>query len=158
MAVTPKLGITLLDAGGSQKETLIDNAFNILDNAITKRQMVLVLMEGVTPSLGAQVVEIPVPYSPVDGVTSVTWNVRRINARVAGATTGAGFSVTFEKSTAVGAFSAVTIGTVTMPTTTNEASVTASLGTVASGNKIRANVTALGGATSLTLSIELGEA
>lgn len=157
-ASTPKLAITKMDVGQSQHEVTFNAAADILDNAITKRQMVLELMRGETPSVGAQVSEIPIPYSPVDGVTSITWNVRRITARAAVATTGAGFSIAIEKSTAAGTFSATTVGTITMPTTTNEASVTASLGTVSSGNKLRANVSALGGATGVTITVELGEA
>lgn len=126
---------------------------------IAKHAVVMVLMTGFTPSgTGADSAEAVVPYDPADGTTSITWNVRRIDFRVAAA--GGAPEVTVERSTATGAFSAATVGTVTMGSGDYEASKTASFttSTVASGSKLRCNVGALGTATGWTVSILLEQA
>jgi len=111
------------------------------------------LCAGFTPSTtGADGAEIPVPYD-VDGTTSVTWNVKRISLRVG--TAGGAPSVTIEKSTVVGGFSAAAVGTVTLGSGDNEGSATAALGTVASGNKLRFNVVTLATAQNWTVIVEL---
>lgn len=115
----------------------------------------LVLCSAFTPAgTGADTAEYVVPYSPVDGVTSVTWNVRAIDFRVQ--TAGGAPAVTVEKSTAAGAFSAVTVGTATMGSGNNEVRNTTSLGTVASGDKLRFNVGTLATAQNWTVQVELG--
>jgi hypothetical protein len=96
-----------------------------------------------------------VPYDPKDGTTSVTWNVRRITLRVE--TAGGAPSVRFQKSTDAGAFNPATIGDVTLGSGDSQGSTTSALGTVASGNKIRFDVLALGTAEYWTATIELGE-
>jgi hypothetical protein len=62
-----------------------------------------------------------------------------------------------EKSTVVGIFTASTIGTATMGAGDYECSVTAALGTVASGNKLRLYVDTLATAQYWTVEVELGE-
>jgi hypothetical protein len=115
---------------------------------------VLTLRSGFTPAgTGGDAAEVTVPSDPSDGATSTTWNVRRILLRVAVA--GGAPSITIEKSTVAGAFSASTIGTVTLGSGAYEASVTSALGTVATGNKLRFNVATLGTATGWTVQIEL---
>jgi hypothetical protein len=116
---------------------------------------VVTLCAAFTPSgTGADTAEVVVPYSPRDGTTSVTWNVRRIDFRVQ--TAGGAPAVTVEKSTAAGAFSAATVGTVTLGSGAFEGSNTTSLGTVASGNKLRFNVGTLATAQNWTIQVELG--
>jgi hypothetical protein len=116
---------------------------------------VLVLCAAFTPAgAGADTAEFVVPYSPRDGTTSVTWNVRRIDFRVNAA--GGAPAITVEKSTAAGAFSATTVGTVTLGSGAFEGSVTAALGTTASGDKLRFNVGTLATATGWTIEVTLG--
>lgn len=116
----------------------------------------LVLCSAYTPAAtGADLAEFVVPYDPADGTTPVTWNVRRIDVRVA--TAGGAPEVRIEKSTAAGAFSASTVGTVTLGSGNSEGAVTAALGTVASGNKLRINFVGLGTAQSFTVQVTLGE-
>lgn len=120
------------------------------------RGAVAILCDAFTPAgTGADVGEIMVPYSTVDGTTSITWNVRRIWLRVS--TAGGAPVAVVEKSTATGVFSAATVGTLTMGSGNSEVAVTASLGTVASGNKLRFNVTTLGSATGWSIGVEMGE-
>ena len=122
-----------------------------------KRGIVMVLAAGWDPTAtGADIAEIPVPYDPKDGTTSVTWNVRRIELRVS--TAGGTPSVTVEKSTASGVFAASTVGTVTLGVGAYQGAVTAALGTVASGTKLRMNVGDLGTSTvGWTVTVLLGE-
>lgn len=116
---------------------------------------VVTLCQAFTPAgTGADVAEIVVPFSPRDGTTSVTWNVRRIDFRVQ--TAGGAPSVRVEKSTAAGAFSAATVGDVTLGSGDFEGSNTSSLGTVASGNKLRFNVLTLATAQNWTVEVTLG--
>jgi hypothetical protein len=113
----------------------------------SKRSVVMTLMEGFTPlASGADAAQIVVPFSPADGTTVLTWTVRRIDWRVSGVGTTSG-SITVQKSTAAGAFSATTVGTVTIGAATHEANNTTSLGTVASGDKIRTFINTLGDKT-----------
>ena len=115
----------------------------------------LCLCSAYTPvSTGADVAEVTAPYDPADGVTSITWNLRWIGLRVQ--TPGGAPAITVEKSTAVGAFSATNVGTVTLGAGAAEATATAGLGTVASGNKLRFNVGVLGTASNWTVLVELG--
>ncbi len=121
-----------------------------------ERGCLMTLCAGFTPAAtGADVAEFVVPYDPKDGSTSVTWNIRRIDFRVQ--TAGGAPSVTVEKSTASGAFSAGTVGTVTLASGANEGSTTISLGTVASGNKLRINVGTLATAQNWTVEVLLGQ-
>jgi hypothetical protein len=116
---------------------------------------VLVLCAAFTPAgTGADTAEFVVPYSPRDGTTSVTWNVRRIDFRVQ--TAGGAPAITVEKSTATGAFSATTVGTVTLGSGAFEGNNTTSLGTVASGDKLRFNVGTLATAQNWTIEVSLG--
>jgi hypothetical protein len=111
------------------------------------------LCEAYTPVItGADVGEVMIPYAS-DGTTVLTWNVRRITLRVQ--TAGGAPVVVIEKSTASGAFSAATVGTLTMGSGNYEVSNTTSLGTVASGDKIRFNVTTLATAQAWTITVEI---
>ena len=115
----------------------------------------VVLCSSFTPAgTGADTAEIVVPYSPRDGTTSITWNVRAIDFRVQ--TAGGAPAVTVEKSTAAGAFSAATVGAVTLASGAFEGRTTAALGTVASGNKLRFNVGTLATAQNWSVQVELG--
>ncbi len=117
---------------------------------------VIVLCSAFTPAgTGADTAEVVVPFSPRDGTTSVTWNVQRITLRVQ--TAGGSPSVRIEKSTATTAFSASTVGDVTMASSGDfEAANTTSLGTVASGNKLRFNVLVLDTAQNWTVEVQIG--
>jgi len=136
---------------------------NYRDNVTTynkrlnKDRPIVMLSAGYTPTAtGGDVVEVPVPYHG-DGTSSVTWNVRRINFRVK--TAGGSPAISIEVSTGTGAFSATTVGSVTLSSGAYEGSQTSGFttSTVASGNKLRFNATALGTATNWTITIELEE-
>jgi hypothetical protein len=123
-----------------------------------KRSCTMVLCAGYTPSgTGADVAEFVVPYSPDDGTTGLTFTLRRATLRV-NVAGGAPVAI-LEKSTVAGAFSASTLGTLTMPSGDYEVSITSfGIGTVASGNKVRFNVSTLGTATGWTIELEMQEA
>jgi hypothetical protein len=122
-----------------------------------KRGCLLVLCLAFTPAgTGADSGEIVVPYSPVDGSTQLTWNVRRLTLRVSAS--GGAPAATLQKSTVAGAFTPSDLGTVTLGSGANEGSVTSALGSVVSGDKLRFSVGTLGTATGWTITVELGEA
>jgi hypothetical protein len=133
-----------------------DSSGNVtFQTIVNKRSLVVTLCGAFTPAgTGGDAFEFTLPYSPTDGTTSVTWNLRRITLRVNVA--GGAPAVTIEKSTATGAFSATTMGSVTMGSGNYEVSATGgfSSSTVASGNKLRMNPTALGTATGWTVTCE----
>ena len=111
------------------------------------------LCDALTPSgTGPDAGQVVVPYDG-DGVTVVTWTVRRLTLRVA--TAGGAPSVAIEKSTGSSGFSPSTLSTVTLASDTNEGSVTGSLGTVQSGDKLRFNVLSLGTAQNWTVTVEI---
>lgn len=119
------------------------------------RGCLLTLCQGFTPiATGADTAEIIVPHDPVDGTTSITWNVRRISFRVG--TAGGSPSVTVERYASTGAFSPTTVGSVTLGAGSYEAANTTSLGTVASNEKLRFNASVLGTATDWTIEVLLG--
>lgn len=129
----------------------------VLQAAVRQSQN-LTIRSAFTPgSSGADFAEIIIPYSTIDGTTSLTFNVRRINVRVAVA--GGSPSVRFEKSSSTGAFSASTIGTVTLGSGQYEGSITSSFSnsTVQSGDKVRLNFLDLGSANYFTCTIEISE-
>lgn len=110
---------------------------------LIKQSVYIALMHGFTPAAtGADAAEVYVPYSPGDGTTSLTYNVRRIDFRLvtAGGTPG----LTVQKWSGSGAFTPTTVGTVTMVNGEYQASTTTSLGTIQSGDKLRVSVDSLG--------------
>ena len=118
----------------------------------------IALCSAYTPSAtGVDAAEVPVPFSPVDGSSSINWNVKRLSIRAQTSETTTS-SVIIEKSIVSGLFSSTTIGTVTLPSGAYENSTTGSLGTVNSGDKIRFNVSTLGTATNWTVVTELSNA
>ncbi len=121
-----------------------------------KKSMFLTLCDAFTPAAtGGDTGELVVPYSPDDGVTSIVWTVRRIDFRVNVA--GGVPAVTVEKSTSSTAFSASSVGSVTLGSGAYEGSNTAVAVTVASGDKLRLNPTVLGTATGWTVAILIQE-
>lgn len=116
----------------------------------------LVLCAGYTPvTIGPDVAEVPVPYSPDDGVTAFTWQVKRASVRVQ--TAGGAPWVIIEKSNGTGVFSAVSVGTISLASGAYEGSVTSSLGTVTSGDKMRFNVGTLATALNWTIVTEISK-
>lgn len=112
----------------------------------------IVFCAGYTPlAIGQDTAEIVIPYAS-DG-SDLTFDVRRILIRVNVA--GGSPSVRIEKSTGIGIFSAVTVGTVTLGSGDYEGAVTAALGTLDSGDKIRFNTLALGTAVGWTVIAEI---
>lgn len=128
--------------------------------AVAKRGAVVILAAGFTPSgTGADVAEVPVPYDPTDGTTALTWNVRRITFRNGSKNTGANLStIQIEKSTGTGVFSGSNVGSaITLDLNEYEESQTGISATVASGDKLRFNVSALGDSSDWTITVELEE-
>lgn len=113
----------------------------------------LVLCMAFTPlTTGADVGEVTVPFAS-DGTTVLTWNVKRLTLRVG--TAGGAPSMKIQKSTAATAFSPADVGTVTLGSGDYEGSVTAALGTVQSGNKLRFWVLDKATAINWTVIVEL---
>jgi hypothetical protein len=126
--------------------------------SLTKQAVCMVLMAGFTPTgTGGDAAHLVVPHSPVDGTTSLTWNVRRIYFRVS--TAGGAPQVTVEKSSGTGAFSATTVGSVTLGSGDSEGSQTSSFttSTLSSNDKLRVNVNTLGTAEGFTVQVLLEE-
>lgn len=140
-----------------QALTASDTAGNVaFTSIVNKHHVTICLCGGFTPAgTGADVAEFVVPYSPRDGTTSLTYNVRRIDVRVNVA--GGAPAVTLEKYTGTGAFSATSIGTVTLGSGAYEANKTSSFttSTLTSGDKVRFNVGTLGTATGWTIQLLL---
>lgn len=147
---------------------MIDSTGNVTNGALVRHgslhdlggldpvrhSVVIVLAGGETPgATGPDSYEAFVPYSPADGVSSVVWNVRSIEFRVA--TAGGAPSARVERSTVDGAFSAATVGDVTLASGANQNRNTTSLGTVASASKLRYNALVLGTATGWSVSVML---
>lgn len=114
----------------------------------------IILCAGYTPTTtGANSAEISIPYSPADGITQLTYSIRRLvfRAQTTGVTSP---SITFEKSTGTGLFLATSIGTLTIPPGSYETYAN-SLLSLNSGDKIRFNVTTLGDFTGWTVILEI---
>jgi len=142
-------------AGGTAGQALVKNSSTDGDASFSSDPTVrsVVLCSGFTPQVtGGDLSEFEVPYA-ADGTTSLTYKVKRIFFRVG--TAGGAPSITVEKSTGTGAFSATTVGTVTLGSGAYEGSTTTSLGTVTSGNKLRFNVGTLATAFNWTIIVEL---
>ena len=123
-----------------------------------REKTTVILAAGYTPaSSGADVVEIPAPYSSNDGTTVLTFNVKRLFVRVG--TSGSGSTVRFEVYTGTGAFIGSTIGDVSVSSSTYEAATTSgfAVSTVQSGNKLRLNFKNLGSEQYFTCGVELAE-
>ena len=121
-----------------------------------KRGVALALCAAYTPTAtGPDSFECPAPYDPKDGTTSITWKITRLSLRVAVA--GGAPAITLEKSTATGAFSATSLGSLTLGAGTYEGAVTTALGTANSGDKLRFNISTLGTAQGWNITVELGE-
>lgn len=149
-----KVGTTSV---AGQALTASDTAGNVaFTTIVNKHQVNICFCAGFTPAgTGADVAEFTIPYSPADGTTSMTWRVRRIDFRVNVA--GGAPAITLEKYTGTGAFSATTIGTVTLGSGAYEGNKTSSFttSTLTSGDKVRFNVGTLGTATGWTIQLML---
>jgi len=132
------------------------------DNAgtkhVNKRKLPILYCSGYTPAAtGADIVEIPMPYHS-DGTTSVNWNVRRITFNVG--TSGGAPSINMEYYLGSGAFSATTVGTVTLANNAFQGSQASGFNTsqISSGSRVRFNVTSLATALYWTVLVEYEEA
>ncbi len=145
-------GYVLKAQGAGANPTWVDPL-----SLVPKRSCAIAILSGYTPTAtGADACEIPVPYSPADGTTSITWNVRRITFRVS--TAGGAPALKVQKSTAGNAaFSATDVDALTMGSGEYQVSTTSSFdsSTVASGDLLRVNVTTLGTATGWTVVVLL---
>ena len=119
----------------------------------------VVLCASYTPVvLGADTAEITVPYSPLDGISAVSWSVKRLSLRAQAVESSVGGSaVTIEKSTVAGAFSATTVGTLVLPSGAYE-TYSGSFSKVNSGDKLRFNVNTLGASQNWTIITEISNA
>jgi hypothetical protein len=114
----------------------------------------IVLCAAYTPTAtGADPAEIPVPYSPLNGTTPVTWSIRRLVIRSSTAETSTS-SINIEKSSITQSFSATLVGAVTHSYGLFETASVGSFGTVVSGDKLRFNVITLGVSTYWTVVVE----
>lgn len=113
----------------------------------------IMLCSAYTPTaVGADTAEVTIPQT--HGLSG-TFTVARIVLRVSVA--GGEPAIVIEKSIGAGAFSPVTVGSVALDDGDYEAVSTTPVADVASGNKIRFNVTELGTATDWTIIVELEE-
>lgn len=114
---------------------------------------VIMFCAAYTPSItGADAAEIPAPYSS-DGVTPVTWSVKRLNLRVqlSGSSTS---SITIQSSPSTASFSASYVGDVVLNSQSYE-SFSGSGATLYSGQKLRFYVNTLGTAQYWTITAEM---
>ena len=148
---------TIKVAGGSALYCFDGTGFRTiaaLDTRLKRRETIR-LIQGVTPGAGAQVAEFVLPLGTDNA--SVTWVVKRIFFRVQ--TAGGAPVATVEKYTGTGAFSATSVGAVTLGSGASEGSQTSAFGvsTLTSGDKIRLNATTLATAANWNVSVELQE-
>lgn len=151
---TPNFALPYIAAGDADREEVINDNMTAIDAVLHRRFVLLTLALGETVSgTGARTGQITVPRNPSDGVSALTWNVRRIDVRLATAGT---LSIQVEKSTAgTGAFSATNVGSAISLSAASEGSATSSLGTVGSGDKLRINVSAYTSGSGLTVQVLL---
>ena len=118
----------------------------------------MVLCAAYTPVLaGPDVAEYVIP-NYADGVTPVTWSVKRVVWRAQIAETSASV-INLEKSTGPGVFSPVVFASATLPTSAYEAiSYSYVSASVVSGDKIRFNVVNVGTAQNWTIITEISNA
>lgn len=122
-----------------------------------KRPLSITFMADYTPTAtGGDKCEVIVPYSPTDGTTSLTYNLRRLQAHLGTTSSSGSVTMKLEKSNA-NSSTAFGSGTVTNMQTGGDLSIAASsydgsnttwsTSTVSSGDKLRINVTGLGTGT-----------
>lgn len=124
---------------------------------------VIVFRSAFTPGgTGADAVVYSVPFSSVDGTTSITYNVKRLQIRVESASINT-TSIQVEKSTIAGTFTPSSLLASPLSVSgfsTYEANTqTFSISQVSSGDKLRLNFTAVGGGhAGFSISLLLDEA
>lgn len=122
-------------------------------SSLAKAGRAMALCLAYTPVIvGADQAEIPVPYMS-DGVTPTTWSVKRLVLRTQTPETATS-SFNVESSHGTGSFSASQVGTVNLYSSSYE-SYTLASSSVVSGDKLRFNITTLGGASYWTIITEL---
>ncbi len=115
---------------------------------------VVVICGGYSPNyLGADWAEIPIPYNPNDGTSSIVWDIKRIDFRVAIA--GGAPYLKVEKSTSTASFSASLVDNIYLDTGSYQTSSLVVGQTIQSGDKVRMNVENLGTAIGWTLTAHL---
>lgn len=120
-------------------------------------------MQGVTPgATGSQPIVVTVPHSPDDGTTVAYWTVRRLYFRVEGAASGTA-TIQVERSaagnTAFAVVNSMVAGGLSITGTSNFENFAVGGGLditqVASGEKLRVNVTSLGAQTNWSVAVLL---
>ena len=107
-----------------------------------------------TPTVtGSDAAEIPIPYKSSDGITPISWSVKRINFRTQ-TSESISSSITIEKSITGNVFSAISLGSLTLSGSLYE-TFTGSTGNINSGDKMRFNVNQLGTALYWTITVEV---
>jgi hypothetical protein len=116
----------------------------------------MVLCAAYTPLVtGPDVAEVYVPYSLVDGSSSLSWSIKRLAWRVQ-VSESVSSSIYIERSTTTGSFSASYVGSLTLNSNSYEAyNTTGSFQYVNSGDKLRFNVIQLGTSTNWTIITEI---
>jgi len=113
----------------------------------------IVLCAGFTPLItGADVAEIPIPYSEADGVTALTWTVRRFFVRVQ--TAGGAPALSWEKYSGLAGFVPVFLGSLALSSGASQGSLIGA-GSLYSGDKVRFNVSSLGTALNWSVGLEI---
>lgn len=157
--LSPGSGISITNISGesSPEISLTTQILSTLDSKIEKRSFVATLCMGFSPTAtGAQSVEFPIPYSPVNGTTALTFNLRKVSLRAA---TPAGGTTSFhvQVSSGTGAFVGYNVMASALSISGSgvyEVSSTSFAGTaqVSSGNKLRLNFSSIA-ASSLTVTV-----
>jgi hypothetical protein len=124
------------------------------DNVVNGRS--IILCSAYTPLIsGPDAGEVPVPYSPLDGTTSLTYTIRRLVFRVQTPASSDTSSIDVEKSVGSIGFNAITIGSLNLTSSTYIVVNTGSLGYINSGDLIRFNIQSLGSAMNWTIIAEI---
>ena len=116
----------------------------------------LVLCSAYTPPIaGADSAQLLAPFD-IDGLTPVTWSVKRLNFRVE-STGSISSSIAIERSTGSGYFNPTLVGTVTLSANLYETASVGSLGVLGSGEKLRFNINTLGTSLNWTVIVEIAK-
>ena len=111
------------------------------------------LCSAYTPGVtGIDNAEIIIPHD-TNGTSSLAWTVRRLSFRVQ--TSGIGQAITIQKSTGVGAFTPITVGSISIASGMYESGITTGLGTLNSNDKVRFVTDVVGTATNWTIGMEI---
>jgi hypothetical protein len=133
----------------------VTSSTGLANAALADRAVLIGLMAAWSPAAtGADDNQVPAPFDPSDGISALSWTIRRLDWRAS--VSGSALSqITLQKSLATTSYAPSSILNLALSGGLYEAAAAGNLGTIQSGEDLRLSIDQLGGASGWTVQVTL---